>query len=153
VIVYLIGDLLFDAYDAPFGTSLAVIGIGALYALIVGVLARALQVALGVWAIFAMMAVFVFLNFPSSGGAIPGEMLPPFWRFLHGFWIGAPAVEAIRSTLYFDGQGVGGDLLKLLAWLVILSLLLLLPVSRKRERERERADVGAAERSVTPVPP
>lgn len=152
IIVYLIGGLLFDAYDSSFGTTLAMIGIGALYALIIGLLARGLQVAVGTWAIFAMMAVFVFLNFPSSGGAVPADMLPPFWRFLHGFWIGAPAVEAMRSTLYFDGQDVANDILKLFIWLIVLGLLLMLPISRKRERERQQTDVGAAERSAAPVP-
>lgn len=152
IVVYLIGGVLLGAYHGSVGAILGLIGVGALYALVVGLIARLLQVAFGPWAIYAMMAVFVFLNFPSSGGAFPGPMLPGFWRFLHGFWIGAPAMDAMRSALYFGGAGVGTDLLKLLAWLVVVSAVLFLPISRKLEREREREDVGAAERAAAPIP-
>jgi hypothetical protein len=94
----------------------------------------------------------VFLNFPSSGGAIPAQLLPGFWRFLNHVWIGAPAVNAIRSILYLGGRGVGDDILKLLIWLVIVVALLILPISRKLEREREQRDVGPIERAAVPAP-
>jgi hypothetical protein len=61
--------------------------------------------------------VFVVLNFPTAGGSVAPELLPGFWRFLNHFWIGAVALDANRSILYFDGAGVGDDVLKLLAWL------------------------------------
>jgi len=41
--------------------------------------------------------------------------MAPLWRFLSHFWIGAGAVNAERSLLYFGGDGVGDDLLRLLA--------------------------------------
>src|SRR5439155_253383 len=132
ILLYLVGGLIFNAYTGSAGTILALIGVGALYAFIVGVIR--LQVLLGQAAIIAMMAVFVFLNFPSAGGAIPASMLPGFWRFIHSFWIGGAAVDAIRSILYFGGQGVATDIVKLLAWLIITFGLLALPISRKLER-------------------
>ena len=54
-------------------------------------------------------------------------MLPPFWQFLNHFWIGAAAVNAERGILYFGGQGVGMDMLKLLAWTAVIVGVLLLP--------------------------
>ena len=66
-------------------------------------------------------------------------MLPSFWRLLNHFWIGAQTVNAERGILYFGGQGVGTDMLKLLAWAAVIAVLLLLPVSRKLERQREHA--------------
>jgi hypothetical protein len=152
ILVLLIGGGIFGAYSGSVGVLFAMFGLGALYSFVVGIIARLLQLLLGSYAIFAMMTMFVFLNFPSSGGAIPAQLLPGFWRFLNHFWIGAPAVNAIRSILYLGGRGVGDDILKLLIWFVVVVALLILPISRKFERERERRDVGAMERAAVPAP-
>ena len=82
------------------------------------------------------LAVFVFLNIPSLGATYTDTMLPPFWRFLNHFWIGAETVNAERSILYFGGLGVGTDILRLLAWTAMTVALLLLPISQKLERRR-----------------
>jgi len=71
-------------------------------------------------------------------------VLPSFWRFFNHFWVGAEAVDAERSILYFGGLGVGGDILGLLAWAGAIAALLLLPISRTLERRREGAAVAGA---------
>jgi len=139
----LIGGAFYDVYNGSFGTILAFIGIGALYTFTIGLGTRLFQVLLGPPGIFASLAIFVFLNIPSLGATYTAPVLSPFVHFLNHFWVGAATVDALRSILYFDGQGVGGDLLKLLAWFVVIVALLLLPFSRKLERKRERA-VGPA---------
>ncbi len=70
--------------------------------------------------------------------AAPGDM---------SFWIGAATTNAERSLLYFDGDGVGSDLLRLLAWTAVVVALLVLPVSRKLARQREPTNDRAAPRS------
>ena len=60
--------------------------------------------------------LFIFLNFPSAGGTVAPQLLPGFWRFLNHFWIGAAGLDANRNILYFEGAGVGTDVLKILAW-------------------------------------
>ena len=70
-------------------------------------------------------------------------LLPSFWHFLNHFWIGAESVNAERSILYFGGQGVGTDILRLLAWTVVIVALLVLPVSRKLAHERRARSVVA----------
>jgi hypothetical protein len=70
------------------------------------------------------LAIFVLLNFPSSGDSLPGPMLPTFWHVLNRFWIGASASDAFRGIVYFGGQGVGTDVLKLLGWLAVGVVLL-----------------------------
>jgi hypothetical protein len=97
---------------------------------------RLFQVVIGQAALFVSLAVFVFLNIPSLGATYTGTMLSPFWRFLNHFWLGAETVNAERSLLYFGGLGVGTDLLRLLAWTIVVVGLLSLPVSRKLARER-----------------
>ena len=133
-IAYLIGGLGFGTFTGSFGTILAFVGLGAVYAFVIGLITRLLQVLLGPPALFVSLAIFVFLNIPSLGATYTPNILPGFWRFLNHFWIGAETTDAARSTLYFGGQDVGGDLLRLLAWTGVVVALLLLPVSRKRAR-------------------
>jgi hypothetical protein len=144
LIAYLIGGLGYGTYTGSFGTILAFIGVGALYVFAIGLITRLLQVLLGPPALFVSLAIFIFLNIPSLGATYTAPVLPGFWRFFNHFWIGAETTNAERSILYFGGQGVGGDLLRLLAWTGVIVALLLLPASRKLERARERPVVAGA---------
>ena len=150
LIAYLIGGLGFGTYTGSFGTILAFIGVGALYTATIGLGTRLFQVLLGPPAIFVSLASFVFLNIPSLGATYTSPVLQPFWQFLNHFWVGAATVNAQRSILFFGGQGVGGDLLVLLAWTVAIVALLLLPGSRRLERRREAS--GGASALVTSRP-
>jgi hypothetical protein len=135
-IAYLIGGLGFGTYTGSAGTIFALIGVAALYTLVIGVVTRWLQVLLGPPALFVSLAIFVFLNIPSLGATYTSPVLPSFWRFLNHFWIGAGAVNAERSILYFGGQGAGTDLLRLLAWTAAILAILAVPVSLKLRRQR-----------------
>jgi hypothetical protein len=86
------------AVQAAPGAIVALLGMAALYVLTVTVVARGLRVILGQAALFALLTVFVMLNFPSPGGVMAGVMLPTFWHELNRFWIGAPAVRRPRSS-------------------------------------------------------
>jgi hypothetical protein len=143
-IAYLIGGLGFRVYSGSAGTILAVIGVAALYTFVICLVTRLFQVLLGPPALFVALAVFVFLNIPSLGATYTPTMLPPFWRFLNHFWLGAETTNAERSLLYFGGLGVGTDMLRLLAWTGVAVALLALPVSRKLAREREQSVVARA---------
>jgi hypothetical protein len=138
-VAYLIGGAGYGTYTGSFGTILAFIAVGALYTFAIGLGTRLLQVLLGPAGIFVSLAIFVFLNVASLGATYTSPVLAGFWRFLNHFWIGAAAVNAQRSILYFDGQGAGTDMLRLLTWTAVIVALLLLPASRKLERRREHA--------------
>jgi len=149
-LAYLIGGLGFGTYTGSFGTILAFIGVGALYVFVIGLITRLLQVLLGPPALFVALAIFVFLNIPSLGATYTREVLPGFWQFLNHFWIGAETTDAERSILYFGGQSVGTDLLRLLAWTGVIVGLLLLPVSRNQSHLRARSEFrGASVRQPT----
>jgi hypothetical protein len=150
-IAYLIGGLGFGTYKGSFGTILAFIGVAALYVFVIGLITRLLQVLIGQAALFVSLAIFIFLNIPSLGATYTPQLLQGFWNFLNHFWIGAETTNALRSILYFDGLGVGADILRLLAWTAGIVLLLLLPVSRKLEGRREGPVAARALRP--PAPP
>ena len=137
-IAYLIGGLAFGTYTGSVGTILAFIGVGALYTFVIGLGTRLFQVLLGPLGIFVSLAIFVFLNIATLGATYTSPVLGSFWRFLNHFWIGASTVNAERGILYFGGQGVGTDMLRLLAWTAVIVVLLILPASRKLERRREQ---------------
>jgi hypothetical protein len=143
-LVYLIGGLGFGTYTGSFGTILAFIGVGALYTFTIGLGTRLFQVLFGPPGIFASLTIFVFLNIPSLGATYTHPVLQPFWQFLNHFWVGAATVNAERGILYFGGQGVGRDMLILLAWTAAIVALLLLPGSRKLEDKRERTPPAGA---------
>jgi hypothetical protein len=138
LIAYVIGGLGYGTYTGSFGTILAFIGVGALYVFAIGLITRLLQVLLGPPALFISLALFIFFNIPSLGATYTRPVLPGFWRFFNHFWIGAETTNAERSILYFGGQDVGTDLLRLLAWTAVIVALLALPVSRKLAHGRER---------------
>jgi hypothetical protein len=136
-LVYLIGGVGYGTYTGSVGTILAFIGVGALYTFTIGLGTRLFQVLLGPPGILASLAIFVFLNIASLGATYTPPVMAGFWQFLNRFWIGAAAVDAERSILYFGGSGAGGDILIVLAWIAAIAALLLLPASRKLEFKRE----------------
>lgn len=62
------------------------------------------------------MGLFVLLSMPSSGGAIPKELVPPFFQALHGVLPLGQAVDSMRGILYFDGVGAARGILGLCCW-------------------------------------
>ncbi|MHB8235309.1 MAG: hypothetical protein ACYDHT_11715, partial [Solirubrobacteraceae bacterium] len=118
-LAYLIGGLGYGTYNGSAGTIFALIGIAALYMFTISLGTRMFEVLLGPPGILASLALLVFLNIASLGATYTAPLLAPFWHFLNRFWIGAGAVNAERSILYFGGLGIGTDVLRLVAWTVV----------------------------------
>jgi hypothetical protein len=147
VLGYLLAGQGLGAISGSAGAVFAVLGVSVLYALIVTLIVRCLQLLLGaIGAVFAALTVLVLLNFPSAGVSVQAPMLPAFWHVLNRFWIGASASDAFRSILYFGGQGAGTDVLKLLGWLAVGAVLLALVASRKPWHEHHRREIAPADR-------
>ncbi|MEU0509786.1 carboxypeptidase regulatory-like domain-containing protein [Amycolatopsis sp. NPDC006125] len=70
------------------------------------------------------MGLFVLLSMPSSGGAVPVQMVPGFFRALHPFFPMGNLIEALRGIFYFDGRGVLRPVLVLCGW-VLLGVVLI----------------------------
>jgi hypothetical protein len=124
IVAYLIGGPGYHTFSGSFGTIVAMLGLGALYAFAAAVITRLLQLGLGAVGTLLGSLVLIFLNFPSSGGSVAVQLLPGFWRFLSHFWIGEAALDANRSALYFGGAGVATDVIKILGWVAAWAALL-----------------------------
>ena len=146
IVAYLIGGPGYDTFSGSVGAILAMLGLGALYAFAVALITRLLQLGLGGLGALIGSLVLIFLNVPSSGGSVAAPLLPGFWRFLSHFWIGAAALDANRSALYFGGSGVADDVLKMLAWVAAWACLLAVPI-HIRSKRRARGSLGS--RTIT----
>ncbi|WP_031080329.1 membrane protein [Streptomyces sp. NRRL WC-3549] len=88
------------------------------------------------WTTLGVMALFVMLNFTSSGGIFRPELQPGFFGSLHAFWNGAGFVEGLRSHVYFGGFGLGRHVLVLALWFV--AGLAVVGVAGRAEARRRR---------------
>lgn len=108
------------------GHYLHFLGVGMLTVMGVGITQLLFTKFMGPMAVLLGMAMWVVLGMPASNLALSVNVMPGFFSFLHGVLPLPAAGEALRSILYFDGQGVGGHLLTLALWvLVSLGLCLL----------------------------
>ncbi|MGW7635471.1 ABC transporter permease [Streptomyces decoyicus] len=94
------------------------------------------------WTTLGVMALFVMLNFTSSGGIFRPEMQNGFFAALHSFWNGAGFVEGTRSHVYFANYGLSGHVWTLVWWLV--AGLLMVGVAAPAEKRRRTAEAEAA---------
>jgi len=60
--------------------------------------------------------VLMYLGVPASDLGMPVKAMPGFFEWLHGVLPTPAAGEALRSILYFGGDGVSGNLLVLALW-------------------------------------
>ncbi|MCA1190559.1 ABC transporter permease [Saccharopolyspora sp. 6V] len=95
------------------------------------------------------MSLFVLLSMPSSGGAIPKELVPPFFQFFHLLLPLGQAADSIRGVLYFDGARSWPGITGLAVWCAIgvgLTAATQWHAKRKRENDPEAvAEAGSYE--------
>lgn len=95
------------------------------------------------------MGLFVLLSMPSSGGAIPVQMVPGFFRALHPIMPMGNLIEALRGHFYFGNIEVWRHIAVIGGWIVLAVVLHGLGVWKDR---RALARQGADEEEV-PEPP
>jgi hypothetical protein len=122
-------------FDMPFRTISAVMGVGMLYSVVIGLLTVVLARLAGLGGILVGMITLIVMNFPSSGGTTAEGILPPFWQVIHNSWMGSAMIEWIRGITYFDGAQIGRWSAQLLIWgaaAVIVLVIVVVLQSRRR---------------------
>jgi YhgE/Pip-like protein len=92
--------------DAPHWPELWMYGWFAAAVVSIGTLA--LFAVLGALGQLLALIVFVYLALASSGGTVPLQALPGFFRFVASFEPLRQIVGAVRAVLYFNGAGDAG---------------------------------------------
>jgi hypothetical protein len=93
------------------GHFMALWWLGAFLVFCAAAVTMAFQVLFGVLGVGLTLIVFVVLGNPSSGGAYPASLLPPFWRAIGSSIPNGAGVEAVRRIVYFGSYDLVGNLL------------------------------------------
>ncbi|GAA4239662.1 DUF3533 domain-containing protein [Actinomadura meridiana] len=117
------------------GSPLRLWGLGALLVFAVGSFVAGAWHMAGPPAVAMAGVLFIPIGVPASGGPI-GPRFIPEWYAAVGEWlpVGA-AIDAVRNTVYFDGNAVGGPLLVLALWGVVGLALVLAPKKMARTQK------------------
>ena len=154
---------LFDVViGAVNGHALEMIGYGALTIFAIGWATGAFTRVLGLGALIPVMIVVMLAGVPASGGGLSIYMVPELFRSIGAFLPMPAAVDIARSVVYFDGLGIGRDVLVLAVWGVVGFLVNLFVVDRWVNRAgakppapmgpRHQPDRGSKKPAQEPVP-
>lgn len=113
----IIWTILGPVIGAVDGHFLPFVAIGTLAVMAVHTTQLLFTKLVGPFAVLLGMLLWVIFGVPASGLALPIDTMPGFFQWLHHVLPLPAAGEAIRSVLYFGGQGIGGNLLVLGGWL------------------------------------
>ena len=107
------------------------------YAATVMLLVVGLHAFTGRWSAAAFSALFVAINFTTSGGVFEPFMQPGFFAWFNHFWIGSGFIDVVRSLSYFPDVDSSHGFGILAAWACLAVILLL--VGRTREKQQQIA--------------
>lgn len=94
------------------------------------------------------ITLFVLLSIPSSGGAVPHEMVPGFFRWLHPVMPLGNLIDALHGLFYFDGTGMLRPVLVLLAWMAGGAGLIGLGAWQQKRKQEQAAGSDGEEPQV-----
>ena len=85
------------------------------------------------------ITVFVLLGVPSSGAAVPVQLVPGFFRFLHPILPAGNAADALRSVGYYGNSQLLRPTAVLCAWTAAGATLILLGYLKQQRRLAQEA--------------
>jgi hypothetical protein len=122
--VAVIGSLVTDLVAGPLIGAIPTDKFFVLWALFAFVMlavawaAAALQALFGAAGTLIVIVVFVIFGAPAAGGSVPRPLLPSFWGTIGPYLPPGAGTTAVRNTIYFGGNGIGGALVVLAVYLV-----------------------------------
>jgi hypothetical protein len=149
LVTYLVAGPLLDGI--PSGHFWALWPIFTLVMLAVAYATAALQGLLGTAGTLVVILLFVVIGAPSSAGSVANEFLPGFWRALGPLLPPGAGVQAVRNTIYFDGNAIVGPLIVLFTYLIAGGLIALTLRLRRERRVLDRTTEAEASGASTAV--
>jgi hypothetical protein len=141
---------LFDVLiGAISGNALETIAYGTLTIFSVSLATGVLTRTVGLAGIIPMMVVLMMAGVPASGGGMSVYLVPEVFRPLQDVLPLPAAVDIARSLRYFDGVGVGQNLLVIAIWGAV-GLVGNLVIDRWLKRRERRSDSGGPDAGTTP---
>ncbi|WP_332880641.1 ABC transporter permease [Streptomyces sp. NBC_00564] len=140
-VVWLLVGPVIGAVD---GHAWALLGLGWLSVFSVAMAQTLLARLFGPLAVLPGLALFMFLGVPSSNIMMSIYTVPGMFTFLHQVLPLPAAGEALRSVLYFGGDGAGGHLVVLGVW-AVAGLLLTAGIDLLRHRRKKGRAAAEAE--------
>ncbi|KJF20347.1 ABC transporter permease [Rhodococcus sp. AD45-ID] len=136
------------------GHTAAVLGISWLAVFSVGSVQLFLTRIFGPMAVLVGMLFIMVLGVPASNMGMSVYTLPSIYATLHGFLPTAATGEALRSVLYFGGDGLGSHLIVLAlgAALALLATLGVDALKRRRSPDGGAPEVSMASLTAGPRP-
>lgn len=115
------------------------------YMAVIQLIGIGLHPLLKAWTTPTLTAMFVMLNFTSSGGVFAAAMQPALFSGLNSFWIGAAWLRATTTLQYFWGQNIGWDVITMGGWTLAAAALAAGVRSAVAHRARLARDVRITE--------
>lgn len=98
------------------------------------------------------ITLFVMLSIPASGGAIPYQFVPAFFRALHPVMPLGNLIDILHGIFYFNGQGITRAILVLCAWLALgVCLVAVGALLQRRRAQQPEAETTAEEQVEEPI--
>ncbi len=93
--------------------------------------------------------LFILLGVPTSGGAVPVQLVPGVFRFFHPILPLGNGIDSLRSIGYFRNSQLFRPTVVLCAWIVVGAVLILLG---HLEQKRRTAQEAGVQLMTEPVP-
>jgi hypothetical protein len=138
------GWVLFDIFP---GNALGAFGMLVAIALVAATVTLAGMRLIGPGMLLVSLTLLVFAGVTGSGLGVQLDLAPPFYEVIHHLLPTASGLGALKSTIYFDGHGIGWELLTMGLWLAA-ALTVILLVRRGGDRTDVVFDVPAAATAV-----
>lgn len=150
-LVWLVAGPILGAVE---GHTAAILGISWLAVFAVGSVQLLLARIFGPLAVLVGMLFVMVLGVPASNMGMSVFTMPSIYATLHSFLPTAAAGEALRSVLYFGGDGLGSHLLVLAlgAAIALLATLGVDALKRRRNPEAGTPEISMASLTARPRP-
>jgi hypothetical protein len=147
--LWLLFDVVIGAVD---GHAWEMIGFGAATIFAVSLVTGVFTRTIGIAAIVPVMVVMMLAGVPASGGGLSIYMVPELFRSLREVLPLPAAVDTARSLVYFDGDGIGRNLLVVAVWGLVGLVLNLVVDLWQRRRDGRAATTGEPSAGVQERP-